>query len=751
MRWWKRAPRAGEGEPSRGGQPSRGGARQRQTSAPPPPLKNRPLPPAENPRGKPTKRARQALMMPTTPERRRGIARRIGVLCGVLAAVLGLVLSSGYTLMVSDGDVWREVAEKQRQRRLHVQPKRGTVYDKNGSALAVSVEVPSVSLDAIELMRGVPRDREPEVARAAAVQIAAALSLDPAKVERRILQKRRFAWLKRRISAEEADKVRELSSRDRGKARIQGLLVQGEGRRYYPRRELAGPLLGFVAPDGEGKDGLEVSLNEELAGSVEQLNGLRDRSGRLLFADGVADEQALAGHNVYLTIDQHLQYVAERELAAAARTYEASGGSVVVVEPDTGAILAMASWPGYNPNDYRESEAGQRRDRSLNDRFEPGSTMKIFTIAAGLSSGAIQPTQRLYCEKGLMAEENVTIRDTHPAEWLSISEVLAYSSNICSAKIGLSMGGNKLYDALRRFGFGQATGLPLPGESSGTLRPRGRPWVQVETAAASFGQGISATNLQLAMATAAIANGGNLMEPMIVSRVTTASGELVRESVPKVRRRVVSRTVARTVAEMMVSVTEGEGTGTEAAVDGFEVAGKTATAQKTDPATGRYSIDHYVASFVGFVPARNPRIAIAVMLDEPMVDHAGGAVAAPIFRRVASSALKYKGLTPKGTQRADVTKLGSEPDPAQAVIEALRRERGLTPGVQEVAAGKPGRGQVKVPDMTGWPAREVVLKLGELGVKGKLSGTGLVARQEPPPGSVLDQGGELVVALEPAR
>lgn len=691
------------------------------------------------------------VVMPTTPERREGIRRRISVIAAVMACFLGMVLASGYTLMVHDGEAWREVAEKQRQRRLHVQPKRGTIYDRNGSALAVSVEVPSVSLDAIELMRGVPRDREPEVARAAAARIASALGLDAAKVERKILRKRRFSWLKRRISAEEAEKIREMSSIERGKDRVRGLVVEGEGRRYYPRRELLGPLLGFVAPDGEGKDGLEVSLNQELSGHVEQLSGLRDRSGRLLFADGVSDEQALAGHNVYLTIDQGIQFVAERELAAAARLHEAVGASVIVIEPDTGAILAMASWPGYNPNDYRESDPEERRDRSLSDRFEPGSSMKIFTLAAGMASGAIQPTQKLYCEKGLMAVDNVTIRDTHPSEWLTISEVLAYSSNICSAKIGLSMGGNKLYDYYRRFGFGQPTDVPLPGESGGTLRPRGRPWVQVETAAASFGQGISVTNLQMAMATAAIANGGNLMEPMLISRVETASGELVREGAPKVRRRVVPARIARIVAEMMIGVTEGDATGTEAAIDGFEVAGKTATAQKTDPATGRYSLDKYVASFVGFVPAKNPKIAIAVMVDEPMLDHAGGSVAAPVFRRVAQSALKYKGLTPKGTKRADVTKLGAEPDPAQAAIEALRQRQGLKPPVQEVVkTGSPGRGQVKVPDMTGWPMREAVQKLGELGVKGKVQGSGLVARQEPPPGAVIDKGAELTLIFEPA-
>ena len=683
--------------------------------------------------------------------RGRGIRLRMGILCAILSFGLGLIVSSGIELTLVDGRMWREMAEKQRQRRLHVIPKRGTVYDRNGSALAVSVEVPSVSLDAVELLRGVPPGQVPVRARDAANRIAAALGLNPAIVERKILRKRRFTWLKRRISAEEAEKVRVLSRAKDRKKRIRGLVVEGEGRRYYPRRELAGPLLGFVAPDGEGKDGLELSLNSELKGHVEQLRGLRDRRGRLLFADGVQDDQALAGHNIFTTIDQGIQYAAERELAAAARTFEATGGSVVVVVPETGEILAMASWPGYNPNDYGQSEPQARRHRGMTDRFEPGSTVKIFTIAAGLSAGVITPTQKLYCEKGRMPVDNVVIRDTHPAGWLEISEVLAYSSNICAAKIGLSMGSSKLYDFYRRFGFGQATNVPLPGESSGTLRPRGRPWVQVETAAASFGQGVSVTNLQLAMATAAIANGGRLMEPVFLKRVETATGETVREAVPRVRRRVVPKHVARVVAEMMVSVTEGHGTGVEAAIPGYQVAGKTATAQKIDPTTGRYSLDDYIASFVGFVPAKRPRVAIAVVVDEPRVDHAGGNVAAPIFRRVAKMALKYMGLTPKGTKRANVKTLGSEPDPARAAYAALRKAKGLAPRVQETVEGKAaGRGQVRVPDMTGWPIREAVRKLLSLGVRPRIQGTGVLSSQKPPPGSVLNKGEDLLLVFEPA-
>lgn len=688
----------------------------------------------------------------THAERWRWIRLRMGILCGLLALGLGLVVSAGYSIMIEDGAAWRDLAEMQRQRRLHVAPKRGTIYDRGGGALAVSVEVPSVSLDAVELLRGVAPGRVPVVARNAANRIAAVLGLLPAHVERRILAKRRFAWLKRQITAEEAEKIRALGAdSETGEPRIRGLVVEGEGRRYYPRRELAGPLLGFVAPDGEGKDGLEYAQNDELKGQVEHLSGLRDRSGRLVFSDGIADEQALAGHNLHLTIDQGVQFVAERELAQAALTFEAKGASVVVVDPTTGELLAVASWPFFNPNDYQSSEPEARRDRSMTEAFEPGSTIKIFTLAAGMAAGVIKPTDKLYCEKGLMPVDNVVIRDTHPSEWLTLAQVLAFSSNICAAKIGLSLGGDRVYEAFRRFGFGEETGVPFPGEASGTLRPRGRPWVQVETASASFGQGVSTTNLQLAMATAAIANGGELMNPILIKRVTTATGELVREAIPRVRRRVVSPGVARMISELLVAVTEGEGTGVEAAIDGYKVAGKTGTAQKTDPATGRYSHDRYIASFVGFVPADKPVVALAVTIDEPMVDHAGGAVAAPIFRRVAKMALESRGLIPKGSARRSLTELSQSPDPADAAYAALRTLAGKGPPIQEIVGSGPApKGKVRLPDMTGWPAREALKTSQELGVVPRLEGTGLLVRQSPAPGSVVEPKTQVTLVFEPA-
>jgi cell division protein FtsI (penicillin-binding protein 3) len=682
----------------------------------------------------------------------RWIRIRMSIICGALAFAAGLVVAAGHSVMIRDGAEWKELAERQRQRRLRLVPKRGSLYDRNGSPLAISIDVPSISLDGLELLRGAAPEEVPVVARSAAERIAQALGLEAADVEKKILRRKRFSWLKRRISGDEADKLRELSRESpEGEPPVRGLLVEAEGHRYYPQRALAGSLLGFVAPDGIGKDGIELALDTELGGHRELLRGLRDRSGRLLFMDGIQDEQTLAGHDIFLTIDQGIQNVAERELGRAAQTFEAVGGSVIVVAPATGEILALANWPGYNPNDYRFSEPEMRRMRGVTDRFEPGSTAKIFTLAAGLENGTVKANERLFCENGRLTVDDVTIRDTHPAGWLSLTQVLALSSNICASKIGLEMGSQRLYEAFRRFGFGQETGVPVPGEAAGVLQPRGRPWVNVETASAAFGQGISVTNLQLVMATAAIANGGRLMEPILVRRVSTGNGELVREAAPRVRRQVVSAQVARTVAEMMIAVTEGDGTGVQAAMDGFSVAGKTGTAQKADRNTGTYSLDNHIASFVGFVPARQPVLAIAVTLDEPGLDHQGGAVAAPVFRRVAEAALNYLGVTPKGGPSADVQQLVGASDPARAAYEVIRRAQGKKPPVQERSPGAPlAQGLVRVPDLTGFPVREALERVVQLGATPRVIGTGLLAHQEPQPGAVLEKGEALVMVFEPA-
>jgi cell division protein FtsI (penicillin-binding protein 3) len=688
------------------------------------------------------------------PARARWIRVRMGLLCGFMGLGLGAIVSGAYRVQVEDGDQWLELAERQRQRRLHIQPKRGTIYDRNGAPLAESVEVPSVSVDAVEMLRGIDPKYVPMRVQQYAERIAAALNLPAAEVADKLKRRHRFAWLKRRISEDELTQVRALTDRAQ-RYPIAGLTVEGEGHRFYPNRELAGPLLGFVSPDGDGREGLELALEDQLKGHGSEVHGLRDRSGRLLFSEGIEDEQALAGHNVFLTIDKGIQFTAERELDAAIKTYEAIGGAVVVVDPESGEILALASAPGFNPNDYSVADPDARRNRAIVDRFEPGSVMKVFTIANALAAKSLAPSASIYCEEGTMAIDNVVIHDTHVSKWLTVTQILSLSSNIGAAKIALGLGEARLYEGLRRFGFGDSTGVPFPGESVGVLRPLGRPWVQTETAAAAYGQGISVTTLQLAMAMAAIADNGRLLEPTLVKRVSDGTGVTLSDAAPRVRRDAVPAYVAQMMSEMLVAVTEGEGTGVEAAIPGFKVAGKTSTAQKIDPATHKYSDTHYVASFTGFVPADRPRLVIAVVLDDAMGGtHAGGSVAGPVFRRIGEMALRYLGVTPRGSvpmKLSEISERAKDGDVAATTYQVLGEARAPEPSFGAMTASAPMKSsEARVPDFTGWPQREVVKAALGLGLIPAIEGSGRLSRQEPPAGTVLPRGSTVKLTFEPS-
>lgn len=687
-------------------------------------------------------------------QRRRGIRIRAGILCALLGVGLGVVLNGAWDIEVSDGDAWRTLAEKQRLRQLHVAPKRGTVYDRSGTALAISVEVPSISIDAVEMLRGIDEQFIPSRTESFAVRIAESLHLPVPEVADKLARGKRFAWLKRRVTSEEVTAVYALSN-SKQRYPIRGLSVEGEGRRFYPHRELAAPVLGFVSPDGQGREGVELALDEQLRGRVDEIRGLRDRAGRLIFSEGIQDEAALAGHNVFLSIDQSIQFIAERELDAALKTHEAKAGSIIVVDPQTGEILALASAPGFNPNDYNVADPSVFRNHALSDVFEPGSTMKMFSMAAALSANSVKLDEPIYCEEGRMPIDNIVIHDTHVSKWLTPTQILQISSNIGIAKIALGLGEEKLYQSFRRFGFGENSGLPLQSTSHGVLRPRGRPWVPVETASAAFGQGVSVTNLQMTMAIAALANHGVLLEPILVSKVTDSSGVVLSEATPKVRRQVVSPRIARIMAEMLSSVTEGDGTGVEAAVPGFRVAGKTATAQKIDPATGRYNDLHYVTSFVGFVPAERPRLVISVVIDEPSAGaNSGGSVAAPVFRRVADRTLQYLGVRPDGSRAVkltDVAEYAKTTDPADTAHAALAPKSVVGEPAPRVAEALLRGGEVAtVPSVEGMPVRAAVQVVVEKGLIPLVEGSGRLVRTEPPVGARVPKGSKLLLVFEPS-
>lgn len=519
-------------------------------------------------------------------ERIRWIRIRIIVLVVALVIGAGAVARGAWDLGVTRRDELQELAEDQYRRRISMPARRGMITDRYGEELAVEVEVDSVYVNARDI-------QNPNMD---AASLAPVIGLDENTVRKKLKSGRPFVWLARRLSPDVAEKVRDLD--------IQGVNFIKESKRFYPGRSLAAQVIGFAGIDSVGLEGVELKFDEQLRGQRNAVVGLRDARGRLVFADSVFGPEGVIGNTVELTIDKTLQYIAEQELEATVRTFEAKSGHIIVMDPSNGEILALANWPSYNPNALSDSKHGQRRNRAVLDVFEPGSTFKVFTLAAALNAGAIRPDELIFCERGRMEigdTKKVAIHDDHRDGWLNPTQCLKRSSNICFAKIALKLGKRKLYHYLRRFGFGEATHAELPFEAQGILHHY-KKWYDIDAVTTSFGQGIGITGLQLASALSSIANGGMLMRPLLVKRIVGPDKETIRSFSSVSRRRVVSRYTSRLVGDIMTSVTEEGGTGTEGSIDGFLVAGKTGTAQKSAGTRG-YAEDKWVASFVGFVPA----------------------------------------------------------------------------------------------------------------------------------------------------
>ena len=651
--------------------------------------------------------------------RQRWFRARLAFLGLCLMSIAILVVVRAFHLQVATGDRLREMAEDQHLRKLRVSPRRGAIYDRHGAELAVSADVDSVYANPRRLKA---MEQHP---RLVARQLARALNIDASVIEKRLSSDRFFVWIERRVTPHEATRIRELD--------IPGIELTTESRRYYPNRHLGAHLLGFADIDGRGIEGIELAYEEQLRGADRRVDAIRDRRGQVVFADDMEDDRTMQGQNVVLTIDKTIQHIAERELALGVRTFEARGGSVVVMDPSTGEILALANYPPFNPNEPSKHPTAHRRNRALVDRFEPGSTVKPFTMAAALAAGAVKPNQSINCENGVARIGGRRLHDAHPYEWLTPTQVLAHSSNIGTAKIALDLGKKDLYRAFRRFGFGEPTGIGVPGETAGILRHY-RSWYEIDTATISFGQGMSVTNVQLATAMSAIANGGQLMQPMLVRRMTDGHGATIEENKPRVRRQVVPRRIAKLVGQMLTAVTEPGGTAVEAAVDGYLVAGKTGTAQKADYVKGGYAKDKWLASFIGFLPAERPAVVISVVIDEPVIAHYGGTVAGPVFRRIAEVTLRHMGIAPEGRQ---------------AILEKKATQKAVTSAdPAPVAEHEIETGQSAVPDVRSLPLRQAVIALHAQSLVPEVRGSGVVVSQEPQPGTAVSHGGVVRIELE---
>ena len=507
-----------------------------------------------------------------------------------------------------------------------------------------------------------------------------------------------------------------------------------ENKRYYPQKTLASHIIGFTNVDQEGLGGIELQFNESLKGEYQYISGIRDASGNEICTGEVVQAKMAEGNRIVLTIDANIQHIVEAELEAGVKRYSAAAGYAVVLNPKTGDVLAMANYPFFDNNNYSSYSANARLNNVISSPFEPGSVMKVFTVAAALEEGIVTPQTQFDCQNGEMKIGSRTIRDAHPHGVLTVEEIIKYSSNIGAAKIGLKLTGNKLADYLKRFGFGRPTEITLPAESRGIF-PNFEKWPDISVATVAFGQTVAATPLQIAAAFGAIANKGVYVSPRIVDRIVDSrTGLTIKEFGVTRRERVMSPDTALKMIEMMKRVTEEGGTGMRARVEGFNVAGKTGTAQKVDSVTKGYS-DKRIGTFAGFVPAEDAELVIVVSIDEPVGEVYGGVVAAPVFSAIASRSLKY---------------LGIYPEEFKGRVEVA--EERVSSSDSEVEETGENEGRVyyedELPNLMGLSLREAISYLRPKDVVVNIVGSGRVYKQVPPPFSSIPKDREVVLYLK---
>lgn len=660
-------------------------------------------------------------------ERQKGAKIRIMFLAGLFVCCFCAVAVRAFYLQILQHEQLVKLAERQCNRTVPLTPARGGVYDRNGAPLAVSLEMDSLYAEP-------RRIKDPQGTAAA---LAPILGMPGRELAAKLSTERSFVWLERRLSPEQAARIKSLQ--------IGGLGFVKESKRYYPNFETASHVLGFTGLDPGGLEGLEKRYDATIQGSSGYLLTERDALGRDVALRNAVVRDAVPGKNLVLTLDKNIQYLTEKALSEAVTGSGARHGMALVLEPATGKILAMANYPTFNPNSYQRYPTVQLRNRCVADSFEPGSTFKVFLMAAAIEEKMFRPQDQINCENGRYNVHGRNIHDDHPQGRISMADVLKYSSNIGSAKIGFKLGEERYHRYLKAFGIGDKTGVDLPGEASGNLRPVAR-WYGSDLATIAFGQGLSLTGIQLAAGISAVANGGVLMKPYLVERVVDDAGRELQQFQPQIVRRVVSASTAEQVSRMMEGVTLQGGTGTKAAIEGIRVAGKTGTAQKVDPVGKGYSATRRTASFVGFVPVDKPQLTILVVIDEPKTSPYGGVVAAPAFREIAVNTLTYiKATTGVGTapgktiQAAVPARTAPQQPVVTAAADAEREGGGL-----EVA----GVGTV-MPDFRGMSMRRVLQVMEKRQLNLQLRGSGRVIEQHPQPGQVIRGNDEIWVRLAP--
>ena len=672
---------------------------------------------------------------------------RLLVIAGVAFLWMGAVFGRLTYLQLFRHSDYLARALRQQQRSFEITPERGAIYDRNGRPLAMSISVDSAF--------AVPSEIADE--NLAARLLSGVVNKPQEEIEARLESSRSFAWIARKLPPEKADAISKLN--------LKGIYLQKENQRFYPKRDLAAHVLGFVDLDEKGLMGIERELDSQIRGKSERIVVMADARQR--WFDG-GEAQRERGASVVLTLDEKIQYTAERELAAAIAKTHSAAGTVIVMNPNTGEILALANWPKFNPNKASDAPSETWMNRAVSAIYEPGSTFKLITLAAAFDQGITRPDEVFDCENGQVYISNHRIRDHKPFGLLTVSDILAKSSDVGAIKIALRLGAPKFYDYIRAFGFGTTTGVELPYESRGRVA-RLEDWKPISVGSISMGQEIGVTPLQLISAVSAIANGGLLYKPQIVAELRRGEKVLPPEeplaaAEPK---RAIRPETAATLRQLMEGVVL-HGTGPLAHLDGWTSAGKTGTAQKIDPTTGRYSPTQYIASFTGFAPINNPAVTILVSLDSPVGLHEGGDVAAPVFKRIAEQVLAYLDvardvpLNPKLIQTAymkhasedpsaledfSAVDFSGQPDPPPAASQTTKpdgeEQRDSRKPVLTVAVDQGG--DIEVPDFSGKTMRDVADIALRLGLDPVLVGSNLATEQSPAAGAKVRQGAKITV------
>lgn len=642
------------------------------------------------------------------------IRLRIYLVAVFFLLILSTILCRAVQLQVFESEKLEALASSEYRTIVKLSPERGAILDRQGDELAVSVEVGSVYANPKQV-------KDPA---GTARQLALNLDLSPGKVLSLLRKDKSFVWIKKKISPKKIERIKSFG--------LEGIGFEKETKRFFPGREIAGHLLGIVGSDNQGLEGIEKKYDDVLKGSGQSLVQMRDVLGRAFFVSEPA-EVGRSRHNLVLTIDKDIQYKVQQSLDRAVEKAQGKSGQCVVMDPETGEILAMATSPAFNPNLFRQYSPDQWRNRVVTDCYEPGSSMKLFLLSAALEMNIVSPGTKFFCENGEYTVGNTTIHDTREYNTLSASDIVVLSSNIGAIKIGNEFGYERFYEYLKKFGFGQKTGIDLIGERSGFIRPPNKAR-EVDRANAFFGQGMTSTSLQLANALASIANGGKLMKPYVVKAVKDESGKIIKEYHPHLIRRVVSPKTAKTVARILEGVVSNRGTAPDAAIEGYRVAGKTSTAQKVNPTTRRYSDKNYVAIFMGFVPVNHPKLVILVMVDEPQGVIYGGDVAGPVFKEVGQWTLNRLRIQPSLMMAA------TEPvDLKQEPVKTIKTpvlHKGMNDGSL-------------LPDFRGLTMREVLKNISSLGLNITLEGSGLAVTQSPEPGVSLKEVTSVRVSFRP--